>query len=154
RPMSFGVAMSILASSRVRYLPVLDRIHQHNVAVRLHLSSVAVRVRGAGCIRATTLPGGPRAGNEWRGRRRGCRRGTNRPLPSRHSRGGHHGNDQLPRDQWRGRAFYTIMADRMNFGYRELMTVRQLGLYAWENGFRIERAGVIKAHNGLVCRVR
>jgi hypothetical protein len=37
---------------------------------------------------------------------------------------------------------------------RELMTARQLGLYAWENGFRIERAGVIKAHNGLVCRVR
>ena len=59
-----------------------------------------------------------------------------------------------PRDQWRGRAFYHLMADRMNFGYRELMTVRQLGLYARENGFRIERAGVIKAHNGLVCRPR
>jgi hypothetical protein len=35
-----------------------------------------------------------------------------------------------------------------------LMTGRQLGLYAWENRFRTERAGMIKAHNGLVCRVR
>lgn len=59
-----------------------------------------------------------------------------------------------PRDQPRGRAFYWVMADIMNYGYRELMTIDQLGLYAWENGFRIERAGVIKAHNGLVCRVR
>src|SRR6478609_1099017 len=59
-----------------------------------------------------------------------------------------------PRDQWRGRAFYTVMADIMNFGYRELMTVEQLGLYAWENGFDIQRAGVIKAHNGLICRPR
>ena len=59
-----------------------------------------------------------------------------------------------PRDQWRGRAFYTVMADIMNFGYRELMTVEQLGLYAYENGFNIERAGVIKAHNGLICRPR
>ena len=59
-----------------------------------------------------------------------------------------------PRDQWRGRAFYTVMADIMNFGYRELMTVEQLGLYAWENGFDVRRAGVIKAHNGLICRPR
>ena len=59
-----------------------------------------------------------------------------------------------PRDQARGRAFYRVMADIMNYGYRELMTIDQLGLYAWENGFRIERAGVIKAHNGLICRVR
>ncbi|HEU4763103.1 MAG TPA: methyltransferase domain-containing protein [Gemmatimonadales bacterium] len=59
-----------------------------------------------------------------------------------------------PRDQWRGRAFYSIMADWMNYGYRELMTVRQLGLYAWENGFDVVRAGVIKAHNGIVCRPR
>ncbi|MEO6066479.1 MAG: hypothetical protein ABIQ41_00690 [Gemmatimonadales bacterium] len=59
-----------------------------------------------------------------------------------------------PRDQWRGRAFYTVMADIMNFGYRELMTIEQLGLYAWENGFDVRRAGVIKAHNGLVCRSR
>jgi hypothetical protein len=59
-----------------------------------------------------------------------------------------------PRDQLRGRAFYTIMSDYMNFGYRELMTVRQLGLYAYENGLDVLRAGYIKAHNGIACRVR
>lgn len=59
-----------------------------------------------------------------------------------------------PRDQLRGRAFYSILSDYMNYGYRELMNVHQLGLYTWENGFDILRAGVIKAHNGLICRVR
>lgn len=59
-----------------------------------------------------------------------------------------------PRDQLRGRAFYTILSDYMNYGYRELMNIHQLGLYTWENGFDILRAGVIKAHNGLICRVR
>lgn len=59
-----------------------------------------------------------------------------------------------PRDQWRGRAFYSIMADWMNYGYRELMTIDQLGLYAWENGLDIRRAGVIKAHNGIICKAR
>jgi SAM-dependent methyltransferase len=56
-----------------------------------------------------------------------------------------------PRDQIRGRAFYTIMADYMNYGYRELMRVEQLGLYAHEHGLNVRRAGYIKAHNGLVC---
>jgi SAM-dependent methyltransferase len=56
-----------------------------------------------------------------------------------------------PRDQLRGRAFYTIMADYMNYGYRELMRVEQLGLYAHEHGLNVRRAGYIKAHNGLVC---
>ncbi|MFL5577263.1 MAG: methyltransferase domain-containing protein [Gemmatimonadaceae bacterium] len=59
-----------------------------------------------------------------------------------------------PRDQLRGRAFYTVMADYMNYGYRELMTARQLGLYAYENGMSVLRAGVIKAHNGVVCGMR
>ena len=59
-----------------------------------------------------------------------------------------------PRDQLRGRAFYTVMADYMNYGYRELMTAEQLALYAHENGFDVVRAGVIKAHNGIVCKVR
>ena len=57
-----------------------------------------------------------------------------------------------PRDQIRGRAFYTIMADYMNYGYRELMRVEQLGLYAHEHGLRVRRAGYIKAHNGLICQ--
>ncbi|MCU0619885.1 MAG: class I SAM-dependent methyltransferase [Gemmatimonadales bacterium] len=59
-----------------------------------------------------------------------------------------------PRDQLRGRLFYDVMADVMNFGYRELMDLRHLGRYAWENGFEILRAGHIKAHNGLVARAR
>lgn len=59
-----------------------------------------------------------------------------------------------PRDQPRGRLFYHVMADVMNYGYRELMDLRQLGRYAWENGFEILRAGHIKAHNGLVARAR
>jgi len=59
-----------------------------------------------------------------------------------------------PRNQLRSRAFYTIMSDYMNYGYRELMDIYQMGLYARENGFEILRAGYIKAHNGLICHVR
>jgi Methyltransferase domain len=59
-----------------------------------------------------------------------------------------------PRNQLRSRVYYDVMSDRLNFGYRELMDVWQMGLYATENGFDIRRAGVIKAHNGLITRVR
>ncbi|MBM4193301.1 MAG: methyltransferase domain-containing protein [Gemmatimonadetes bacterium] len=59
-----------------------------------------------------------------------------------------------PRDQLRSRAWYYVMSDLLNYGYRELMTVEQMALYARENGFDILRAGVIKAHNGIVCKVR
>jgi len=59
-----------------------------------------------------------------------------------------------PRDQLRSRGWNSVMADLLNYGYRELMDVRQMGLYTTENGFDILRAGVIKAHNGLICRVR
>jgi SAM-dependent methyltransferase len=59
-----------------------------------------------------------------------------------------------PRNQFRSRAFYNVMSDFMNHGYRELMDVRQMGLYCHENGLDIRRAGVIKAHNGLVMKLR
>ncbi|WP_310569162.1 class I SAM-dependent methyltransferase [Gemmatimonas sp.] len=59
-----------------------------------------------------------------------------------------------PRNQFKSRVFYNLMADWMNHGYRELMDVRQMGLYCHENGFEIQRAGVIKAHNGLVMKLR
>jgi SAM-dependent methyltransferase len=59
-----------------------------------------------------------------------------------------------PRNQFKSRVFYNLMADWMNHGYRELMNVRQMGLYCHENGFDIRRAGVIKAHNGLVMTLR
>ena len=59
-----------------------------------------------------------------------------------------------PRRQIQSRLFYWIMAEIMNFGYRELMDVVQMGLYAYENGFDILRAGYIKAHNGIVAQSR
>jgi SAM-dependent methyltransferase len=59
-----------------------------------------------------------------------------------------------PRNQFRSRAFYNLMADWMNHGYRELMDVRQMGRYCYQNGLDILRAGVIKAHNGLIMKVR
>jgi hypothetical protein len=59
-----------------------------------------------------------------------------------------------PRNQFKSRAYYSMFADELNFGYRELMDVRQMGLYAHENGLEIQRAGVIKVHNGLVTKVR
>lgn len=59
-----------------------------------------------------------------------------------------------PRKQVRSKLFYLALGEIMNYGYRELMDARQLGLYAYENGFEILRAGTIKAHNGLVCRAR
>lgn len=59
-----------------------------------------------------------------------------------------------PRISWRTRMFYSLFGDVMNFSYRELMDVRQLGLYAYENGFDVLRHGQIKTHNGIVCRPR
>ncbi|WP_431801811.1 class I SAM-dependent methyltransferase [Halobacillus andaensis] len=59
-----------------------------------------------------------------------------------------------PRNQVRSRVYYRIMADIMNHTYRELMTVEQMGLYMYENGFDILRHGYIKVHNGLVCQPR
>lgn len=59
-----------------------------------------------------------------------------------------------PRDQFKSRAYYNVLSDFLNHGYRELMNVNQMGLYAHEGGFEILRAGVIKAHNGLVMKSR
>jgi hypothetical protein len=59
-----------------------------------------------------------------------------------------------PRVQLRTKLFYTLFADTMNFVYRELMDVTHLGLYAYENGFKILRHGRIKAHNGIIARAR
>ncbi|WLD91691.1 bifunctional 2-polyprenyl-6-hydroxyphenol methylase/3-demethylubiquinol 3-O-methyltransferase UbiG [Alkalihalobacillus sp. AL-G] len=59
-----------------------------------------------------------------------------------------------PRLQLKSRLFYTIMADVMNHTYRELMDVRQMGLYVYEGGFNIQRHGYIKVHNGIVAKPR
>jgi len=59
-----------------------------------------------------------------------------------------------PRDQMRSRLFYRVMEDVMNHTYRELMDIRQMGLYVYENGFDILRHGFIKVHNGIVAKPR
>lgn len=56
-----------------------------------------------------------------------------------------------PRRQVRSKLFYLAMSEIVNYGYRELMDTRQLGLYASENGFEILRWGY---HNALVARAR
>ncbi|MDQ6611448.1 MAG: class I SAM-dependent methyltransferase [Gemmatimonadota bacterium] len=59
-----------------------------------------------------------------------------------------------PRNQFKSRVYYNLLSDFVNHGYRELMDVNQMGLYAHENGLEILRAGVIKAHNGLIMKCR
>ncbi|MGM9986923.1 MAG: class I SAM-dependent methyltransferase [Bacillaceae bacterium] len=59
-----------------------------------------------------------------------------------------------PRAQLRSKLYYEIMADVMNHTYRELMTIEQMGLYVYENGFDILRHGFIKVHNGIVAKVK
>lgn len=59
-----------------------------------------------------------------------------------------------PRRQVRSLLFYRVMESLMNYGYRELMDARQLGLYAYENGFDILRCGYIKGHNGIIAQER
>ncbi|WP_083516736.1 class I SAM-dependent methyltransferase [Alicyclobacillus shizuokensis] len=59
-----------------------------------------------------------------------------------------------PRWHWKTRMFYHVMAEAMNYTYRELMTVQQMGLYLYENGLSVVRHGVIKAHNGIIAQIR
>ncbi len=59
-----------------------------------------------------------------------------------------------PRNQMKSRIYYHVMADMMNHTYRELMDIRQMGLYAYENGMDIVRHGYIKVHNGIIARAR
>lgn len=59
-----------------------------------------------------------------------------------------------PRSQMKSKLFYMIMADVMNHTYRELMDIRQMGLYVYEGGFDILRHGFIKVHNGIVAKPR
>jgi len=59
-----------------------------------------------------------------------------------------------PRYQLKSLLFYRIMADVMNHTYRELMDIRQMGLYVYEGGFDILRHGFIRVHNGIIARPR
>ncbi|WP_349410135.1 class I SAM-dependent methyltransferase [Pseudalkalibacillus sp. SCS-8] len=59
-----------------------------------------------------------------------------------------------PRNQWKSRMYYHVMADVMNHTYRELMDIRQMGLYVYQSGFDILRHGYMKVHNGIVAKPR
>lgn len=59
-----------------------------------------------------------------------------------------------PRKRLQSQMYYKVMGDIMNFGYRELMDPYQMGLYVYENGFNILRAGYIKVHNGVIAQPR
>ncbi|KOO42780.1 class I SAM-dependent methyltransferase [Priestia koreensis] len=59
-----------------------------------------------------------------------------------------------PRNQLKSRMYYRVMADVMNHTYRELMDIRQMGLYVYESGLDIVRHGYIKVHNGIVAKER
>ncbi|MFD1735579.1 class I SAM-dependent methyltransferase [Bacillus salitolerans] len=59
-----------------------------------------------------------------------------------------------PRDQLKSRLYYKIMADVMNHTYRELMNIKQMGLFVYESGFDILRHGYIKVHNGIIAKTR
>lgn len=59
-----------------------------------------------------------------------------------------------PRSQLKSKLYYKVMADVMNHTYRELMDIRQMGLYVYEGGFDIMRHGYIKVHNGIVAQPR
>lgn len=59
-----------------------------------------------------------------------------------------------PRNQWKSRLFYRVMADVMNHTHRELMTLEQMGLYIYENGFNIVRHGYLKVHNCIIAQPR
>ena len=64
--------------------------------------------------------------------------GVSRDAPAIHQAGGTVVMT-TPRNQSKSRAFYNPMADWMNHGDRELMDVRQMGLYGHENGFDIQQ---------------
>jgi hypothetical protein len=59
-----------------------------------------------------------------------------------------------PRSQLKSKLYYQIMADIMNHTYRELMTVEQMGMYIYENGFDILSHGYIKVHNAVIAQPR
>ncbi len=67
---------------------------------------------------------------------------------------GGYGIVTTPRLQGKSRLFFFTMKEITTFGYRELMSARQLGLYAYDNGFVVQRCAAIKAHNGVVLQLR
>lgn len=52
------------------------------------------------------------------------------------------------------RTFFHLIGDLLNYSYHELMDLKQLGLYAHENGFKVLKASYIKGHNSIVTQAR
>ena len=57
-----------------------------------------------------------------------------------------------PRDRLSVRLFYRAFADELNFGYRELMTLRELAAHVEGSGCRIESKHRLPAHNIVTYR--
>ncbi len=57
-----------------------------------------------------------------------------------------------PRNTFRTRFFLRVMTEIMGYPYQEVMSLPQLGLYAYENGFDISYSGYTKFHNGIIAR--
>ena len=58
------------------------------------------------------------------------------------------------RNNLKMRTFFNLIGDLLNYSYHELMDLKQLGLYATENGFKVIRASYIKGHNSIIAQVR
>ena len=57
-----------------------------------------------------------------------------------------------PRNRLAVRLFYRAFADELNFGYRELMTIKELSAHVERNGCLIEARHQLPAHNIVVYR--
>ena len=57
-----------------------------------------------------------------------------------------------PRDRLAVRLFYRAFADELNFGYRELMTLKELAAHVERHGCRIKTKHRLAAHNIVVYR--
>jgi hypothetical protein len=57
-----------------------------------------------------------------------------------------------PRDRLAVRLFYRAFADELNFGYRELMSLKELRAHVARGGCRVEAAYRLPAHNIVVYR--
>lgn len=59
-----------------------------------------------------------------------------------------------PRDRLAVRLFYRAFSDELNFGHRELMTLKELAAHVETSGCRIETTHRLPAHNIVVYRFR
>ncbi len=60
----------------------------------------------------------------------------------------------VPRDRLAVRLFYYAFRDELNFGYRELMKMRELRAHLVRAGYEVLKAAKLPAHNVVAARVR